>query len=355
MLEREIAYSLALSKVKGIGYRTFKILIDRFGSAVATVENIHKFEDIGKNLIQTVESICDKDLEDGYKQIEKASKLGVKIVPLSSPDYPKLLKEIPDPPPVLYVKGNFPIPENTLSVVGTRNPSVYGKFLVGKIVRPLAKEGVNIVSGLVSGIDSMAHRAALEEGSFTTAVLGHGIDFVFPPQNKALYEKIVNNGCLISEFPLGTKPSKYTFPQRNRVIAGISYGTIVLEAGLNSGSLITARYADGYSRVVFTPPGNINQESTLGNNLLIKQSIAIPLLSVEDIFNEISFLSKDFQREDIELTDIEKKILSLLTSPKHIDEILEEFNFDVEIDNILFEMTLKGLIKEEGGFYYRTG
>ncbi|MEZ0322949.1 MAG: DNA-processing protein DprA [Hydrogenothermaceae bacterium] len=355
MLEREIAFSLALSKVKGIGYRIFKILVEKFGSATLAVENIHKLNDISKNLIQAVESISDRDLEDGYRQIEKANKLGVKIVPLSNSDYPKLLKEIPDPPPILYVKGNFPIPQNTLSVVGTRNPSVYGKFLVENIVRPLAKEEVNIVSGLAFGIDSMAHKVALEEGSFTTAVLGHGIDFIFPSQNKGLYEKIVSNGCLISEFPLGTKPSKYTFPQRNRVIAGISYGTIVLEAGLRSGSLITAKYADGYSRVVFTPPGNLNQESTLGNNLLIKQGIAIPILSVDDIFKEVPFLSNFVEKEYMTLTDVEEKILSLLTSPKHIDQILEEFDFNPEIDSILLEMTLKGIIKEEGGFYYRTG
>lgn len=356
MYEREIVLSIALSKIKGLGCRTFKKLIERFNTAENLFENGEELYKFDKNIFNEILSIKDEDIDKAYRELEKSYKLGLRVLVLSDKEYPKLLKEIPDPPFVLYVKGRLPISEKSISVVGTRKPSPYGIYLVEKIVRPLARYKLNIVSGVASGIDYLSHKVAIDEESFTTGVLGHGIDTVYPPENRYIYDKICENGCLISEFPLGTKPTKYTFPQRNRIIAGLSYATTVIEASEKSGSLITARYADGYGRLVFVPPSNINVYSATGNNLLIKRNIAYPITDVEDIFVHLPFLrEKNPSESEVQLSQDEKSIIEFLTLPRHIDEIMENFGFGSDLESMLFNLSLKGLVKEEGGYYFRIG
>lgn len=359
-MEDEIKNSIVLSNLKGIGKRTFKSLLERFETAknVLDIKNREIIQrEFGNNVFNILNSIKKEDFDKAVKELEKAQKLNIKIIPYSSREYPSLLKQIPDPPAVLYMKGNWQTNLNSISVVGTRNPSSYGKYIVENIVRQIAKNPVSIVSGFAYGIDSLSHKVALEEDCYTVAVLGNGIDIIYPPENRKLYYQIEEKGCIISEFPIGTPPSKYTFPMRNRIIAGLSYATFVVEAPAKSGSLITANIAFEYSRPVFTVPANINVVSATGNNKLIKENIAIPVTSAEDIFLNLPFLLKNNMSEKslLDLSDKEKDVLEFLTQQRYIDEILERFNLDPEIDNILLMLQIKNLIKQEGNFYYRIG
>jgi DNA processing protein len=352
----EIVSCLELYFTKGLGSVTIKKLLEKYGSSTVVLEADYETlkTDFGENTAKIIVE-RDKNLKDvALKEVEKAQKLNIKIIPLSSPDYPTLLKNIPDPPTVLYVKGNLPILENSLAVVGSRKHSNYGNFVINTIIREVAKSKVNIVSGLALGIDTLAHKVALEEGSFTTAVLGSGLDVVYPYENKKLFDSIVENGCVISEFPFGTKPSAYTFPQRNRIIAGLSYGVFVVEAPEKSGSLITANLANEYGRLVFTVPASINNIYGKGNNILIKDG-SIPITDFEDLKDYLPFLKPSFSDIDFsELSQDEKEILMFLDTKKHYDEILARF-YNKDVDGILFNLQLKNLIHSDSLFYYRVG
>lgn len=354
----EILSSLEISFIKGIGNITFKNLILKF----KTSENILNtdFNQLKENFGENVANLIvnrDKSLrERALKEYEKALKYNIRIISFSSENYPKLLKEIPDPPIVLYVKGNLSNSDNSLSVVGTRKYSNYGLYVANSIVKELANNGVAIVSGLASGIDTLAHRITLKENGYTIAVLGNGIDIVYPYENKKLYEEISEKGCIISEFPFGTKPSQYTFPNRNRIIAGLTYGTFVVEAPAKSGSLITANYANDYGRLVFTVPANINLSTATGNNLLIKDG-AIPITNFEDFKDHLPFLNfkKENFEEVLDLTEEEKFILQIIGSDKvYIDKIIESVDGKFDVFTVLNEMVIKGILSEEFGFYYRS-
>lgn len=359
-MDKELISSIVLSRLKGIGSRTFKRLVDYFGSAQKVLNGqISKdIEEVcGTSILRILDSIKREDFEKAVIEVEIAQKMNVNLIYYTSEEYPFLLRNIPDPPAILYIKGRYPNNTNLLSVVGTRKPSSYGKYIVEKIVRPIAKSDISIVSGFATGIDALSHKVAIEEGRYTLAVLGNGIDVIYPPENKKLYQEIQENGCIISEFPFGTQPSKYTFPLRNRVIAGLSYATLVVEAPEKSGSLITARLAFDYSRIVFTVPASINLPSAAGNNKLIKENIALPVTSQEDIFSNLPFLKNQNRQTKpfIQLSEKEEKILEFLNQPRYLDDILEMFSFDPDIDTILFRLTTHNLIREEGNFYYRIG
>lgn len=356
----ETLVSLVISTQKGIGCRTFKGLIDRFTSARAVLEpsNLETIKrEFGETVYNIIKNIPKMDFIRWEDEIKKTKRKGISIIPYSSNEYPYSLKQIPDPPAVLYVKGCLPTNLKCISVVGTRRPSGYGRYVVENIVRPLAKKGVCIVSGFATGIDTMAHKVAIEEGGFTVAVFGNGVDVIYPPENRKMYEMIQERGCVISEFPPGTKPSKYTFPTRNRIIAGLSYATFVVEAPEKSGSLITANLAFEYSRIVLTVPANINVISAAGNNRLIKDNIAVPVVSFEDVASNVPFLVEDATSttHNRDFSEKERAILNFLISARHIDEIKEYFSFDGELDAILFNLMLEGIVKEENNYYYRTG
>lgn len=352
----EIISCLELYFKKGLGNITIKKLIEKYGFGKTVLELDYETleKDFGENVAKIITNKDENIKNLALKELEKAEKLGAKIIPLSSYDYPSNLKNIPDPPAIIYVKGNLPIIENSLAVVGSRRHSNYGSFVINTIIREIAKNKVNIVSGLALGIDTLAHKVALEEDSFTTAVLGSGIDIVYPPENKKLFESIAEKGCIISEFPIGTKPSAYTFPQRNRIIAGLSYGVFVVEAPEKSGSLITANLANEYGRLVFTVPANINISSAKGNNKLLKDG-AILITDFEDLKEYLSFLRSNLQNfQFTDLTPIEKEVLMFLSSKKHYDEILEAFISKYQdIDSILFNLQLKNLIGFDSMFYYK--
>ena len=345
---------IQLSYIKGIGNKTLKLLINTFGSP----ENIFQlpFSELSSVVGSSVAELIlkrDKSLKKkAEEEFLRAEKSGVKIIHFNDHSYPELLREIPDPPLYLYCKGRLDL-ARAVSVVGSRRFTSYGKTVTKQIVSYLSDQNVNIVSGMALGIDSIAHETALERSCLTTAVLGCGIDIAYPPENKKLYERIIENGAVISEFPMGTPPYKYNFPVRNRTVAGISYATIVTEASEKSGALITARLANDYGRVVFSVPANINNPLAKGNNILIKDG-AIPVVDMESIDENLPYIKRS-DKEEINLSEIEKKILFILSSPEHIDIISEKMNISVsDLMVILFDMELKGLITSENGIYMRS-
>jgi DNA processing protein len=273
-------------------------------------------------------------------------------------NYPKLLKEIHDPPEYLFTKGEIKPEEFCLGVVGTRKYSDYGKQVTYKIVRELAKTGITIVSGLAYGIDSFAHKSTLEVGGRTIAVLGAGIDrdHIYPKEHKNLAEKIINqNGAVISEYSPGTSPSKYTFPKRNRIISGLSHGVLVIEAPESSGALITADSALDQNREVFTIPHNITSTTGAGPNQLIKEG-ATPVTSAEGIFNEfhLDFEQKKEQRKVEPNNKTEEVILDHLSNkPVHVDNIVKQSELtSSEVNSSLSMMELRGVVKNLGNMKY---
>lgn len=294
------------------------------------------------------------------KLIEKIKEEGIKIITLSDKLYPPLLKEIYNPPELLYYKGK--LKENdefALGVVGARKYTTYGQRVVEQIVSGLAKNNLTIVSGLALGIDALAHNAALNTGGRTIAVLGSGIDkqSIYPSSNRYLAEKIIaSGGAIISEFPLGTPPLKHHFPQRNRIISGMSRGTLVIEAGEKSGALITASFALEQNREVFAVPGSIYSPMSQGPNNLIKKG-AISVNKAEDIIEALDLgqiTSYINNKKIIPESREEEVIISHLThEPMPINDLIRLTRLDTNVINsTLVVMEMKGMIKNLGNMQY---
>jgi len=265
---------LALTRVEGLGIRGAHRLIEHFGSPQATyAASLTELESCGipAHVAQAV--FAQAGLKDAEKEAAAAQKAQCQLLAYNSAEYPPMLRQIPDPPLVLYVRGDAKVlAQHSLAIVGTRRPSAYGSQVAHRLAHDLAERQLVIVSGLARGIDSCAHRGALEaRGGKTVAVQGRGMDAIYPAENRKLAEKIVETGALISEFPLGTGPTPENFPIRNRIISGLTLGVVVVEAAEYSGSLITARLALDQNREVFAVPGNITSAQSFGPNHLIKQ------------------------------------------------------------------------------------
>ncbi|MBI5222126.1 MAG: DNA-protecting protein DprA [Candidatus Magasanikbacteria bacterium] len=294
------------------------------------------------------------------EKIEKILKQE-KIYCLTEDDvnYPPLLKEIYDPPFCLFVRGELKPSEFMLAVVGPRKFSSYGKQIAEELTRDLAGQGITIVSGLALGIDSIAHQAALDASGITIAVLGTGINraHIYPAAHKQLAEKIIeNNGAVISEYPPGTLPTKFTFPRRNRIIAGMSLGTLVIEATDDSGALITAQCALDYNREVFAVPQNITSLTASGVNALIKNG-AHPVTSAQDIFDALNLRDvKQFvaNREIIPDSPAEAEIIKhLAREPIHVDQLVKLSGLDSPaVNSTLVLMEMKGKVRNLGGMMY---
>ncbi len=271
--DENTSYWLALGRVEGLGVRGARKLMERFGSpAAAYHSSLTELESCGLPAQVAQAIFAQAGLEEAEKEIEAAAKLGCELMTAGSADYPPLLREIPDPPLALYVRGDSKVlSRHTVAMVGTRRPTAYGLQVARRLARDLAERQLVIASGLARGIDSAAHHGALEGAGKTVAVLGSGIDVIYPKENKRLVEKILASGALVSEFPLGTAPTPENFPIRNRIISGLSLGVIIVEAAEYSGSLITARLASEQNREVFGVPGNITTAQSFGPNHLIKQ------------------------------------------------------------------------------------
>ncbi len=282
---------------------------------------------------------------------------GVTLLTWNDSNYPKLLRKIPGAPPLLYVRGEIlPRDELAVAVVGTRKASMYGREVTQMLVRELAACGVGIVSGLARGIDSEAHRAALDAGGRTLAVLGSGVDIIYPAENKRLAQRILENGALISEYPLGTKPDARNFPPRNRIISGLALGTLVIEAGKRSGALLTVQHALEQGRDVFAVPGNILAAGSRGVNALIREG-AKPVMDAADILQELNLnMVTEFveAREILPDSDTEAVLLAhLATEPLHVDELARKTGMSIsDVNSTLILMELKGQVRHLGGMHY---
>jgi len=291
------------------------------------------------------------------KEIEKCAKPGIKIITIEDEMYPEKLRNIFDPPLCLYYKGALPVKDElTIAIVGSRNATPFGKVNAENISQSLASHGINIVSGMARGIDTHAHMGALRSGGRTTAVLGCGLDVIYPPENKKLMNQICEKGAVISEFPLGTEPFPRNFPMRNRIISGLSTAIIVVEASDKSGSLITANCALEQGRDVFAMPGNTLSAVAKGVNKLIKEGARL-VENAEDIFAELGIetKAKKIKKEKTiaNLTENEHKIYSLLEESLNIEEISIESGLPINIlSSTLTIMESKGIIKKLPGNVY---
>jgi DNA processing protein len=290
-------------------------------------------------------------------EMEKLERHDVKAFTCRDPEYPARLKQIYDYPPILYVKGSLlPQDEWCLAVVGTRKATVYGRQAAEEIVADLARNKITIVSGLARGIDSIAHRSALEAGGRTIAVFGCGLDIVYPSENASLAQTIADNGALISEFPLGTEPRRENFPLRNRIMSGLSLGVLVVEAGDTSGAMITARLALEQNREVFAVPGSVFSLSSRGTNNLIQEGAKL-IRDYTDILEELNLRAVAHQievKEVIPASDTESLLLKQLSAePTHIDEVCRGSGLPIAtVSSTLAMMELKGMVRQVGTMNY---
>lgn len=305
----------------------------------------------------------DELVKKAENELNKAGILKFKVMYYDDPIYPELLKEIYDPPLVLYYKGEIKRGyfDKSIAIVGSRDADSYGLQSSFSLAKHLARQGIAIISGLAKGVDSSAHKGVLEAGGRTAAILGNGIDRIYPAENKGLSESIIDSGgAVITEFPIGEKPERYNFPRRNRIISGLSNGTVVVEAASRSGSLITASFALDQGRDVFAVPGPLGSKMSRGCNRLIKQG-AILIENYKDILDSLGWeLKEDIAvsqvntvREDSgeDLSDIERDILSRIEfEPVIVDRIIEETNFAVSnVESSLMMLEIKGFVKQLPG------
>lgn len=298
MTEQEAV--IALNMISGIGSQRLKKLLEACGSAskvfLASDGKLKKIEDIGNKITQEITGFRFENLKN---ELALAKKLQLRIITLEDKEYPANLKNIYDPPICLYLKGKL-LQEDTLSlaIVGSRRASFYGLSCAEKFAFALAELGITIVSGLARGIDTQAHKGALKAKGRTIAVLGSGLNCIYPLENKKLTEEISAQGALISEFPLNARPLAHNFPRHNRVISGLSQAVLVVEAARNSGALITADFALEQGRDVFAIPGKVDSATSLGTNRLIKQGAKL-IDNVEDILEELKVELKEFTKAQI--------------------------------------------------------
>ncbi len=351
---------IALSSIPGIGRVTFRRLIGHFGSA-ASVLNASRgeLEDFGLSgrILDAMRSAPWR--ERAEQERSRAEKRGVAIITGDDPAFPRQLRLTPDPPLYLYVRGSLlPRDDSAVAVVGTRSPTHYGLNVARRMAADLAATGLTVVSGMARGIDTQAHRGALAGRGRTIAVLGCGIDQAYPPENRDLMEEIAGNGAVITENPFGTRPESGYFPARNRIISGLSAGTVIIEAAEDSGSLITADYALKQGRKLFAVPGNVSSPVSRGANGLIKQG-AVLVETAGDVLRVLGLpRGRDSagggRRPRPALTEEEQSVFDTVTAePKHIDILLMECGGTPgRLSGALVTLELKGLVKQLPGKYF---
>lgn len=326
----------------------------------ANISDLMETEGISKELASRIrKSSLNKDSTRKLleKEIKFLDKIGGRIITVWDNEFPQLLKKIYDPPLILYVMGNFDeMDKYSVAVVGTRQPTIYGKIQTEKIVEDLVRQNITIVSGLARGIDSVAHSTALKNNGRTIAVIGSGLDVIYPSENKKLFNEIKERGVIISEFSPGTIPNAENFPRRNRIISGLALGTLVIETAITGGAMQTARLALDQNREVFAVPGNLGIKQSEGTNMLIQRGEAELIKNAEDILTGLELklkplVGKNIPKYQKDLTIFEEKILnSLVNEPLHIDKIAE--NTDLTTSDCLvnlLSLEFKGLVKQLPG------
>lgn len=352
------AYWVGFNLVKGIGAVRLRNLIRHFGD-VETAWHASPQEmraaGLGPKLIETMQQVrAGVSLELVWERVHS---LGIQVLTWEDEAYPRRLKEIDQPPPVLYLRGNLlPEDEWAVAIVGTRGITAYGRQVTAEIASVLARRGVTVISGLARGVDAEAHKATLNAGGRTLAVLGSGVDQIYPPEHRQLANQIIASGALMSDYAPGTPPDGVNFPPRNRIISGLSMAVIVIEAGERSGALITAEFAADQGREVFAVPGNINAPKSVGCNRLIHQG-ARPLLTPEDVLESLdlaSFQQQRVARAVLPKDEVEARLLSVLTrEPMHVDDIRARVDMPIEkVSATLALMELKGMVRQLGGMNF---
>ncbi len=364
---------LKLIRADGVGPVTFAKLVEHFGSVDralgASVSELAKVDGVGFKTAERTAATRDKF--DAAAELELAGKLGVWLINLDDKRYPPVLKQIYDPPPVLYVKGSLTRDDNlAISIVGSRRCSLYGQEQSTRFAHFLGSAGFTICSGMARGIDTAAHQGALSAGGRTIAVQGCGLANIFPPENKKLFELIAESGACISELPLGYEPLSENFPPRNRIIAGLSLGTIVVEAGLNSGALITAKAGLDYNREVMAVPGKIDSPLSRGAHKLLKEGARL-IESVEDVMEALGYIGEQlephvsraaadaaekaeaplFDARELRLSGDERAVYDCLgKEPMHVEQIIADTELmPGSVNAGLISLRLKGLIKQLPG------
>lgn len=354
----EKGYWLALSRVGGIGAVRFRTLLAAFGSIEAAwhaAPDSLRDSGIGPAAVAA--------LVDGRRRIEpdlesaRVVEAGFEALTWLDEGYPERLREIAQPPPVLYAKGTIEARDRwAVAVVGTRKPTAYGISAARDLGRILGANGVLVVSGMARGIDAVAHLAALESGGRTVAVLGSGLDQVYPPEHRSLASRIQSNGAVVSDYPLGTKPDAANFPPRNRIISGLAAAVVVVEAGEGSGALITADFGAEQGREVFAVPGSIYSRSSRGCHRLIENG-ARPLIAFEDVLEALNMeaaVMAAHQPERLPEDETERTVIRCLSAePVHVDELHALSGLPVAtLTATLAMLELKGFARQVGGMHY---
>ncbi|CAB1277292.1 DNA-processing protein DprA [Candidatus Nitrosacidococcus tergens] len=365
-LTQELAYWLALYRTPGIGNKNFSYILEKYSTPATVFSNLDKLSDLSAKILH---SLHKPDWEGVTRDLEWVEQQPNRyILTLADKDYPPLLKEIADPPPVLFIEGNpelLSLPQ--LGIVGSRNPSPNGKETAHQFAYSLSRSGLLISSGLAVGIDTAAHQGSLASNLPTIAIVGTGLDRVYPARNRDLAQKIRENGALISEFSIGTPPLAQNFPRRNRIISGLSLGILVIEAATQSGSLITARLAAEQGREVFAIPGSIHNPLSKGCHQLIREGAKL-VETAQDIIDEVKslvgFIAANNQSyldssNNENLQNIESEYRNVLNNlgydPLPIDVLVERCQLTVEeLSSILLMLELQGFITAlPGGCYIR--
>ncbi len=355
----EEKYWVAFSRVSGIGLMRLQRLETFFGSLEAAWNaSAGALMTAGLEPKLVERTLTLRRTFQPEREEARIAGLNIQALYLHHPDYPERLRQVDNPPPVLYIKGKIiPADDYALAVVGTRKATSYGKEATHKIVSELARQGMTIVSGLAFGIDTFAHHTALAANGRTIAVLGCGVDIPYPLSNVKLAAQICEgNGALISEYPPGTQPEPGNFPPRNRIISGLSRGVLVVESGLKGGALITVDFANDQGRDIFAVPGSILNRTSDGTNALLRQG-AKAVMSAGDILEDLNLMRLSDQvevREVVGTNDIERALLRILADqPLHVDEICQASGLaSGDVSSALVMMELKGMIKNLGAMRY---
>jgi DNA processing protein len=358
---------LVLLQIPGIGPNRLRALVNHFRDpavvAHASARDLIRIEGIEQKTARTIAGFfrsggaeqSSRQIED---QLSRLNRVGGRVLTCWDRDYPENLKKIYDPPPLLFLRGSLCEEDRyAIAIVGTRSPGTYGLAVADRFAAGLARLGIPVVSGLARGIDTAAHSAVVRARGRTLAVIGSGIDVIYPPENRNLVERLVASGALLSEYPIGTKPDAGNFPRRNRIISGIALGTLIVETGIEGGAMITASMALDQNREVFAIPTAVNERKSSGTNLLIKQGKAMLTESVEDILAELAPRLKRFLSPAGEsapppsLSLFEQRLYDTLTEePLHIDAIAERAACATSDALVhLLSLEFKGVVRQNAG------
>ncbi len=361
MLPDEVV--ITLGEVPGLGSRKVRAILSHFpdvsGWADLLACDLTSVEGISRTLADNVRAI---DPGTGARQLAELQRLSARYVHYWDEDYPAQLRSLYDAPAGLFVRGSGDLSGDFIAVVGTRKPSTYGREQARRLSHELVAAGLGIVSGFARGIDTAAHRAAIETGGTTVAVLGCGVDVVYPAENRQLYQSLLEQGLALSEYPPGTGPDGHHFPQRNRIISGLALGTLVVEAGRGSGALITAYHSLDQDREVYAVPGPVDSQRSAGCHELIQKGAKL-VTRVEDILSELKppYSAQPGQQFDLlreaDLAGPEREIVDYLQrEPVPVDRMAEDLRLDVsELLGLLLHLEMKGLVVQTAGKQFARG